>query len=78
MTTIEASALTPLDHARRYALVELLLVRVLDMTPADAQVEADALQHAVSPRLLVRIDDLLGRPEHDLWGRPIPRRGERL
>jgi DtxR family Mn-dependent transcriptional regulator len=59
--------------ARRYALVELFLVRVLDMTPGEAQAEAEVLQHAVSERLLTRIDALLGRPERDLRGEPIPR-----
>ncbi|HLU56865.1 MAG TPA: iron dependent repressor, metal binding and dimerization domain protein [Pseudonocardia sp.] len=73
MTTIEAPALTPIDLARRYALVELFLVRVLDLAPADAPAEAEALQHAVSARLLGRIDALLGRPERDLRGHPIPR-----
>jgi DtxR family transcriptional regulator, Mn-dependent transcriptional regulator len=73
VTTIEASVLTPLEQARRYALVELFLVRVLDLTPADAPTEADALQHAISDRLLARIDALLGRPDRDLWGRRIPR-----
>jgi DtxR family Mn-dependent transcriptional regulator len=73
VTTIEASALAPLDRARRYALVELFLVRVLDLTPADAPAEAENLQHAVSARLLGRIDALLGRPDRDLWGNPIPR-----
>ena len=73
MTTTEASALTPLDRARRYALVELFLVRVLDLAPADVPAEAETLQHAVSARLLGRIDALLGRPGRDLWGNPIPR-----
>ena len=73
MTTTEASTLTPLDRARRYALVELFLVRVLDLAPADAPAEAETLQHAVSARLLDRIDALLGRPDRDLWGNPIPR-----
>jgi DtxR family transcriptional regulator, Mn-dependent transcriptional regulator len=75
VTTTEASTptLTPLDRARRYALVELFLVRVLDLAPADAPAEADTLQHAVSARLLGRIDALLGRPERDLWDNPIPR-----
>ena len=72
MTTIEVSALTPPDHARRYALVELFLVRVLDMTPEEALAEADVLQHAVSERLLTRIDALLGRPDRDLRGERIP------
>ena len=73
MTAIEASVLTPLDQVRRYALVELFLVRVLDLAPADAPAEACALQHAVSGRLLARIDALLGRPERDLWGNTSPR-----
>jgi DtxR family transcriptional regulator, Mn-dependent transcriptional regulator len=72
VTTTEASVLTPLDQARRYALVELFLVRVLDLAPADAPAEAETLQHAVSARLLGRIDALLGRPDRDLWGNPIP------
>jgi DtxR family Mn-dependent transcriptional regulator len=73
VTAIEASVLAPLDQVRRYALVELFLVRVLDLAPADAPAEAHALQHAVSERLLARIDALLGRPDRDLWGNPIPR-----
>ncbi len=69
MTTIQ-----PVDRllARRYALVELFLVRVLDMTREEAQAEADVLQHAVSERLLTRIDALLGRPGRDLRGERIP------
>ena len=35
--------------------------------------EADALEHAVSDRLLDRIDRHLGRPERDPHGDPIPR-----
>jgi DtxR family Mn-dependent transcriptional regulator len=73
LTPTLTSTLTPLDKARRYALVELFLVRVLDLTPADAPAEAENLQHAVSARLLGRIDALLGRPDRDLWGNPIPR-----
>jgi DtxR family transcriptional regulator, Mn-dependent transcriptional regulator len=73
MTTIEVPALTPPDQARRYALVELFLVRVLDMTPEEAQAEADVLQHAVSERLLTRIDALLGWPDRDLCDSRIPR-----
>jgi DtxR family transcriptional regulator, Mn-dependent transcriptional regulator len=68
------TTLQPVDRylARRYALVELFLVRVLDMTPGEAQVEAAVLQHAVSERLLTRIDGLLGRPERDVRGERIP------
>jgi DtxR family Mn-dependent transcriptional regulator len=69
VTTIQ-----PVDRllARRFALVELFLVRVLDMTREEAQAEADVLQHAVSERLLTRIDALLGRPDRDLRGERIP------
>lgn len=73
MTAIEESVFTPHFHIRRHALVELFLVRVLDLAPADALAEADALQHAVSERLLVRIDALLGRPDRDLRNKRIPR-----
>jgi DtxR family Mn-dependent transcriptional regulator len=68
-------ALTPRagDVLRRYVLVELFLVRVLDLAPADAPAEADRLEHAVSERLLTRIDALLGWPERDLRGEHIPR-----
>nr|WP_255426699.1 iron dependent repressor, metal binding and dimerization domain protein [Pseudonocardia sp. C8] len=54
-------------------LVELFLVRVLDLTSQEARAEADALQHAVSERVLDRIDTLLGRPERDVRGEAIPR-----
>lgn len=57
---------------RRHALVELLLVRVLDLGPREAPAEADLLEHAVSPRLLTRIDALLGGPVRDLRGELIP------
>jgi DtxR family transcriptional regulator, Mn-dependent transcriptional regulator len=61
------------DGRYRYALVELFLVRVLDLDPDEASAEAEVLQHAVSELLLVRIDALLGRPERDLRGERIPR-----
>jgi DtxR family transcriptional regulator, Mn-dependent transcriptional regulator len=58
---------------RRYRLVELFLVQVLHLDRDAAPREADVLEHAVSARLLERIDALLGRPERDLRGNPIPR-----
>lgn len=59
--------------ARRYLVLELFLVRVLGMTWDEAPAEADVLEHAVSDLLLERIDALLGRPNPDLRGDPIPR-----
>jgi DtxR family transcriptional regulator, Mn-dependent transcriptional regulator len=58
---------------RRYRLVELFLVQVLHLDRDEAVREADVLEHAVSARLVDRIDALLGRPERDLRGSPIPR-----
>ena len=34
--------------------------------------EAELLEHAVSDRLIDRIDEMLGRPEVDPHGDPIP------
>ena len=47
---------------RRHRLIELFLVRVLDMSWAEVHDEAERLEHAVSERLIERIDAMLGRP----------------
>lgn len=57
---------------RRHRLIELFLVRVLDMSWAEVHDEAERLEHAVSERLIDRIDDMLGRPAVDPHGDPIP------
>jgi DtxR family Mn-dependent transcriptional regulator len=57
---------------RRHRLIELFLVRVLGMSWADVHDEAEQLEHAVSERLIDRIDEMLGRPEVDPHGDPIP------
>ena len=61
---------------RRHRLLETFLVRVVGLAPDEVHDEADALEHAVSDRLLERIDGLLGRPGHDPHGDPIPRAGD--
>ena len=61
---------------RRHRLLETFLVRVVGLAPHEVHEEADALEHAVSDRLLDRIDTLLGRPTHDPHGDPIPRTGD--
>jgi DtxR family Mn-dependent transcriptional regulator len=60
---------------RRHRLIELFLVQVLGLERGEVLVEADALEHAVSDRVLERIDTLLGRPRCDLRGEIIPRVG---
>src|SRR5256712_3085392 len=57
---------------RRHRLVELFLVKVLGMSWAEVHDEAEQLEHAVSERLIDRIDEMLGRPEVDPHGDPIP------
>lgn len=57
---------------RRHRLIELFLVRVLRFDWSEVHDEAEELEHAVSERLIERIDELLGRPGYDPHGDPIP------
>jgi DtxR family transcriptional regulator, Mn-dependent transcriptional regulator len=57
---------------RRHRLIELFLVEVLRMDWSEVDAEAEELEHAVSDKVLERIDELLGRPEVDPHGDPIP------
>lgn len=57
---------------RRHRLVELFLVEVLGFDWSEVHDEAERLEHAVSDRLIDRIDEMLGRPAVDPHGDPIP------
>ncbi|MGD1277648.1 MAG: metal-dependent transcriptional regulator [Tepidisphaeraceae bacterium] len=57
---------------RRHRLVELFLVKVLGLDWSVVHEDADALEHAISERVLERIDALLGHPTADPHGDPIP------
>jgi DtxR family Mn-dependent transcriptional regulator len=57
---------------RRHRLVELFLVQVMGMRWDEVHDEAEQLEHAVSDRLIDRVDEMLGRPTHDPHGDPIP------
>ena len=57
---------------RRHRVLELFLVKVLDMSWAEVHEEAERLEHAASDRLIDRIDAMLGRPAVDPHGDPIP------
>jgi DtxR family Mn-dependent transcriptional regulator len=57
---------------RRHRLVELFLVRILGMSWTEVHDEAERLEHAVSDRLIDRMDDMLGHPAVDPHGDPIP------
>lgn len=57
---------------RRHRLIELFLVQVMGMSWTDVHEEAEHLEHAMSDRLVDRIDEMLGRPTVDPHGDPIP------
>lgn len=57
---------------RRHRLVELFLVEIMGMDWSEVHGEAEQLEHAVSDRLIDRIDELLGHPSVDPHGDPIP------
>ena len=57
---------------RRHRLIELFLVNVLNMNWSDVHEDAEALEHAVSDRVLDRINAMMGHPERDPHGDPIP------
>src|SRR5215213_11884244 len=57
---------------RRHRLVELFLVKVLGLDWSEVHDEAEELEHAISDKVLDRIDKLLGHPSVDPHGDPIP------
>jgi DtxR family transcriptional regulator, Mn-dependent transcriptional regulator len=59
---------------RRHRLVELFLTRVLGLDWSVVDEEAEALEHAISPRLEQAIAAHLGEPLEDPHGHPIPTR----
>jgi len=57
---------------RRHRLLELFLVRTLELTWDQVHDEAERMEHAVSDDLIDRIDEYLGKPQVDPHGDPIP------
>ncbi|MEO8815984.1 MAG: manganese-binding transcriptional regulator MntR [Mycobacterium sp.] len=57
---------------RRHRLLETFLVRELGYGWDEVHDEAEVLEHAVSNRLVARIDAKLGFPQRDPHGDPIP------
>ncbi len=57
---------------RRHRLVELFLTNVLKLDWSEVDAEADALEHAISPRLEKALAQYLGEPLEDPHGHPIP------
>ena len=57
---------------RKHRLLELFLTQTLGLPWDEVHEEAENLEHAVSDRLVARIDDYLGHPDRDPHGDPIP------
>jgi DtxR family Mn-dependent transcriptional regulator len=74
----EGAKLTPaglseaLRVIRRHRLVELFLTQVLKLDWSEVDAEAEALEHAISPRLEQALADYLGEPLEDPHGHLIP------
>jgi DtxR family transcriptional regulator, Mn-dependent transcriptional regulator len=83
-TPYEGVVLTPAGRKlamrilRRHRLIELFLVKTLGLPWDQVHAEAENMEHAVSDQLIDRIDDFLGRPQHDPHGDPIPTAEGRL
>jgi DtxR family transcriptional regulator, Mn-dependent transcriptional regulator len=60
------------EVVRRHRLIETFLVQAAGMSWDEVHDEAEALQDAVSGRLIERIDAALGHPHRDPHGDPIP------
>ena len=57
---------------RRHRLLESFLVEALGMNWAEVHQEAEELEHAVSDKVMERIDNFLNHPTLDPHGDPIP------
>ena len=72
VTLTDAGRLAALAMVRRHRLMETFLVRELGYGWDEVHDEAEVLEHAVSDRMLDRIDAKLGFPTRDPHGDPIP------
>jgi len=68
----EAGRRAALEMVRRHRLLETFLVDELGYGWDEVHDEAEVLEHAVSDRLVARIDAKLGFPQRDPHGDPIP------
>ena len=60
---------------RRHRLLETFLVETLGLDWSEIHDEAEELEHAISEKVLERLDVFLGKPQHDPHGHPIPTKG---
>ena len=60
------------ETIRKHRIVEQFLVQVLGLSWDEVDAEAEVLEHCVSARVVNRMWEVLGRPENDPHGSPIP------
>ena len=72
VTLTESGQRAALAMVRRHRLIETFLVSELGYGWDEVHDEAEVLEHAVSERLVARIDAKLGFPQRDPHGDPIP------
>ncbi|HRN29619.1 MAG TPA: metal-dependent transcriptional regulator [Terrimesophilobacter sp.] len=72
ITLTDAGRELAVAMVRRHRLIETWLVETFGYAWDEVHDEAEVLEHAVSDRLLERIDESLGRPVRDPHGDPIP------
>jgi len=72
VTLTESGRRAALAMVRRHRLLEAFLVKELGYSWDEVHDEAEVLEHAVSDRLVARIDAKLGHPQRDPHGDPIP------
>ncbi|OJX40809.1 MAG: hypothetical protein BGO78_10795 [Chloroflexi bacterium 44-23] len=70
----EEGKLAALRLIRRHRLLEEFLSRVMEYDWEDVHAEADELEHVISPRFEDKLANLLGDPQFDPHGDPIPGR----
>lgn len=68
----ETGEVAAAELVRHYRLLELFLVRILNIPPEQVQTEVERLEHVLSEVIEERIDDLLDHPTKDVHGNPIP------
>jgi len=62
------------DMVRKHRLWELYLTRFLDLPGDHVHRDAEDMEHALDAEAVNRLDELLGHPEIDPHGEPIPAR----
>ncbi len=61
-----------MNMLRRHRLLETFLVETLGFDWSEIHIEAEELEHAISEKVLEKLDEFLGRPRYDPHGHPIP------